>query len=49
MWVWLPLEFTPAAGNDDRLGGGGWEARVLWCPNDHSWVLHSVQFFKASF
>lgn len=23
MWVWLSLEFTPAAGNDDWLGGGG--------------------------
>lgn len=30
MWVWLSLEFTPAAGNDDWLGGGGWETRVLW-------------------
>ena len=28
MWVWLFLEFTPTAGNDNWLGGGGWEARV---------------------
>lgn len=54
MWVWLSLEFTPAAGDDDWLGGGGWKTRVLWwrgdayffCvlwyPNDSNWALNSI-------